>query len=88
MRPLQDKCDPTDYEHLEGLFLTDMGHSIEDIFVEFDPNPIGVASLAQVHVGRLRETGRQVAVKVCGDRLHATLLVQLTLSTVATSSSR
>jgi len=64
MRPLQDKCDPTPYEELKGLFLSDMGQSIDDIFEEFDPVPLGVASLAQVHVGRHRETGKEVAVKL------------------------
>lgn len=64
MRPLQDQCEPTPFEDLEKLFLTDMGKPISDIFEEFDPEPIGVASLAQVHVGRLKETGQEVAVKV------------------------
>lgn len=64
MRPLQDQCVPTAYEDLEKLILSDMGCSIEDLFEEFDPNPIGVASLAQVHVGKLRKSGQRVAIKV------------------------
>ncbi|KAI0081203.1 ABC1-domain-containing protein [Panus rudis PR-1116 ss-1] len=64
MRPLQDQCEPTDYEDVEKLFLSDMGASIDDLFEEFDPKPVGVASLAQVHVGRLRKTGQRVAVKL------------------------
>lgn len=36
-----------------------------DLFEDFDPEPVGVASLAQVHVARLRETGEYVAVKAC-----------------------
>ncbi|EPQ57523.1 ABC1-domain-containing protein [Gloeophyllum trabeum ATCC 11539] len=64
MRPLQDQCEPTPYDDLEKLFLSDMGQTIEDIFDEFDPKPIGVASLAQVHVGRDKESGRRVAVKL------------------------
>lgn len=35
----------------------------EDLFVEFEPTPLGAASLAQVHRAKLRD-GRQVAVKV------------------------
>lgn len=35
-----------------------------DLFVDFDPKPVGVASLAHVHVARLRDTGEKVAVKV------------------------
>lgn len=68
MRPLQDQCEPTPYEKVEELFLTDMGSSISDIFDDFDPVPIGVASLAQVHVGRHKESGQVVAVKVRGSR--------------------
>ncbi|GLB37038.1 putative ABC1-domain-containing protein [Lyophyllum shimeji] len=64
MRPLQDRCEPTPYEAVDALFRLDMGMSITEMFDELDPNPIGVASLAQVHVGRHRETGKQVAVKL------------------------
>lgn len=64
MRPLQDQCEPTPYEHVEALLVSDMGLPISELFEEFDPEPIGVASLAQVHVARLRDSGKQVAVKV------------------------
>ena len=46
------------------MFSSDMGMQIPQLFEDFDPEPIGVASLAQVHVGRHRETGKRVAVKV------------------------
>ncbi|KAI8139954.1 ABC1 family-domain-containing protein [Fennellomyces sp. T-0311] len=64
MAVLQDRCDPTPEEEVRQLFITDYGHPIEDIFDEFDWNPIGVASLAQVHKARLKESGQQVAVKL------------------------
>ncbi|KAI0744860.1 ABC1-domain-containing protein [Earliella scabrosa] len=64
MRPLQDQCEPTPYEDLEKMFISDIGVSIEDYFDEFDSRPIGVASLAQVHVGRLKGSGERVAVKL------------------------
>ncbi|KAF9501491.1 ABC1-domain-containing protein [Pleurotus eryngii] len=64
MKPLQDQCEPTPYEHVEALFVSDMGLPISELFEEFDPEPIGVASLAQVHVARLRDSGKQVAVKL------------------------
>jgi len=64
MRVLQDKCEPTAYEDLETLFLNDMGAPIAELFDDLSPVPIGVASLAQVHVGYHRASGKQVAVKV------------------------
>ncbi|KAF8210303.1 ABC1 family-domain-containing protein [Mycena galopus ATCC 62051] len=64
MKPLQDKCEPTPYEDVEALFRSDMGAPVSDLFDEFDSIPIGVASLAQVHVGRDRKTGKRVAVKL------------------------
>ncbi|KDR75880.1 hypothetical protein GALMADRAFT_248622 [Galerina marginata CBS 339.88] len=64
MKVLQDKCEPTPYEDLESLFMDDMGAPITEIFDDFDPQPIGVASLAQVHVGRHKGSGQRVAVKL------------------------
>lgn len=37
---------------------------MENLFSDFNPNPIGVASLAQVHIAVDKLTGRKVAVKV------------------------
>lgn len=54
MRVLQDRCDPTSPEEIRALFISDYGLPVEDIFEEFDWNPIGVASLAQVHRARLK----------------------------------
>jgi aarF domain-containing kinase len=64
MKVLQDKCEPTLYEDLEALFLKDMGIPIADFFDSFDPKPLGVASLAQVHVGHHKPSGKLVAIKV------------------------
>lgn len=63
MIPLQDKCPESTYEEIDGLFKTDLGKSIDEIFASFDKSPIGVASLAQVHIGILKATGEKVAVK-------------------------
>ncbi|KAF8798703.1 ABC1-domain-containing protein [Phlegmacium glaucopus] len=64
MKVLQDRCEPTPYSALEDLFLVDMGVPITELFDDFDPTPIGVASLAQVHVGHHRASGQRVAVKL------------------------
>ncbi|SCZ91250.1 BZ3500_MvSof-1268-A1-R1_Chr1-2g01286 [Microbotryum saponariae] len=64
MIPLQDQCKATPLAELQQLFLDDAGAPLSTFFSSFDPNPIGVASLAQVHRAILRDTGEQIAVKV------------------------
>ncbi|PRT54767.1 ABC1 family protein MCP2 [Wickerhamiella sorbophila] len=63
MIPLQDKCPTTPYEDVERLILEDEGKPIEELFVSFDREPLGTASLAQVHRAELLD-GTKVAVKV------------------------
>ena len=46
------------------MFLKDTGLSIEDHFEEFERAPIGAASLAQVHLATMKNSGEKVAVKV------------------------
>jgi aarF domain-containing kinase len=62
--PLQDKCPVSSIESIEAMFLEDTSEHISDHFSEFAPLPIGAASLAQVHLATVKETGQQVAVKV------------------------
>lgn len=77
MRPLQDQCLATPYALIDKLFLDDVGVGIKELFDEFDPQPIGVASLAQVHRARDRQTGREVAVKVMHPSLEEYLEVDM-----------
>lgn len=62
--PLQDKCPVSSIESIQEMFIQDTGQTIEELFSSFDPVPTGAASLAQVHIATLRETGQKVAVKV------------------------
>jgi aarF domain-containing kinase len=62
--PLQDQCPVSSYSSIEAMVRHDTGKGLEDFFDEFDTRPIGAASLAQVHVARLKNTGEKVAVKV------------------------
>lgn len=64
MIPLQDRCPQSTMEEIEQLFITDMGVELSEIFSEFNPEPVGVASLAQVHMATLRKNGQKVAVKI------------------------
>ena len=64
LRPCLDACEESSLEDIEQLFYQDNGIRIETVFSEFDPKPIGVASLAQVHTAIHRATGMKVAVKI------------------------
>lgn len=46
------------------MVLKDTGRPLEDYFSEFNVQPIGAASLAQVHIAKMKDTGEEVAVKV------------------------
>ncbi|CDO57955.1 hypothetical protein DV495_001914 [Geotrichum candidum] len=63
MIPLQDCCPVSSIESIDEMMKEDLGVSLQEEFVEFDPVPLGTASLAQVHRARLRSTGEEVAVK-------------------------
>lgn len=63
MTPLQDKCPRSSMEEIEAMFKRDLGSSIEDMFSEFNLTPVGVASLAQVHIATLK-SGQKCAVKI------------------------
>ncbi|MBE3111933.1 MAG: hypothetical protein IMZ46_15750, partial [Acidobacteria bacterium] len=62
--PLQDKCPVSSFDSIREMFERDTGRALTDYFSEFHEEPLGAASLAQVHAAVIRETGQEVAVKL------------------------
>ncbi len=60
---LQDRVAPFPNETARALIEKSLGASVQELFLEFDENPLASASIAQVHAARLRN-GREVVVKV------------------------
>jgi ubiquinone biosynthesis protein len=59
-----DSYPPFPTEQAIAIIERTTGQRLEEIFSEFDPEPIGSASIAVVYQARLRLTGEKVAVKV------------------------
>lgn len=79
MIPLQDKCPKSSMEEIEKLFENDLGLKMNDVFLEFNPEPVGVASLAQVHIATLKN-GQKVAVKIQHPSLKEFVPLDVTLT--------
>jgi ubiquinone biosynthesis protein len=60
---LQDKVPPFPGAEAQAIVEKALGLPVEQIFAEFDTEPLASASIAQVHAARLKD-GREVVVKV------------------------
>lgn len=60
---LQDAVPPAPFEVIAAQVTTELGGPPSELFAEFDPSPLGSASIGQVHAARLH-TGEDVVVKV------------------------
>lgn len=60
---LQDRVPPLSPEEARKVVEREMGAPIDQLFEEFDDEPLGSASIAQVHRARLRD-GPEVALKL------------------------
>ncbi|MER6798332.1 ABC1 kinase family protein [Amycolatopsis mediterranei] len=60
---LQDRVAPAPADAVRALLADELGGSPDDVFAEFDPEPLAAASVAQVYRAKLR-SGEDVVVKV------------------------
>ncbi|MTE00342.1 2-polyprenylphenol 6-hydroxylase [Paracoccus sp. YIM 132242] len=63
LRMLQDRLPPFPTHQAKEIIQADLRQPVDQLFSEFS-EPVAAASIAQVHRARIRETGREVAVKV------------------------
>ncbi|KAJ6888844.1 hypothetical protein NC652_029824, partial [Populus alba x Populus x berolinensis] len=61
---LYDRAPATPFDAVKLVLEKELGRSIEDIFERFDVEPLGSASIAQVHRARLKGDKSDVVVKV------------------------
>uniref|UniRef100_A0A0N4Z628 Protein kinase domain-containing protein n=1 Tax=Parastrongyloides trichosuri TaxID=131310 RepID=A0A0N4Z628_PARTI len=64
MSDLFSEAPKTEFKDVRMMIENNLKQPIEEIFSDFNPEPVGSASLGQVHVATLKETGEKVAVKV------------------------
>lgn len=73
---LQDSIEPFPFEDVERIVMRELGARINRVFAEFEPEPLGAASLGQVHFARLR-SGQPVVVKVQRPGIREKIILDL-----------
>ena len=63
LRKLQDKVEPFSREGIRQLVEEELGRPVDEVFSDFDDQPLAAASIAQVHRATLKD-GRKVVLKI------------------------
>lgn len=79
---LRDRVPGLPLAQIRPLIETELGAPLEQLFAAFDPEPVGAASIAQVHRARL-PGGDEVVVKVQYPWLAESLAADLALARIA-----
>jgi len=75
---LQDEAPPVPFPQIEERIEEELGRPLEELFREFEEEPLAAASLAQVHRAVLKDKdGSEVAVKVLRPGIHEIIRADL-----------
>nr|CAD2132431.1 unnamed protein product [Meloidogyne enterolobii] len=72
---LHSNAPESNFEEIKSVFEKSTSRNLDDVFDEFNSQPCGAASLAQVHKARLKSTGEYVAVKLQHPMLERVVLL-------------
>ena len=64
LKMLRDNTPVTPFDEIRKVIEGELGKSLDEVYSEFNEEPLGSASIGQVYKATLKETGMDVAVKV------------------------
>lgn len=73
---LQDAVPPVPWEAIRDVLTQELGRPPEEVFASIDSEPLGAASLGQVHAARLAD-GAEVVIKVQRPNIQPTIATDL-----------
>jgi len=79
MREMYEMAPTSPWEEVKRTLEHEIGQPIEDVFESLDQTPVSSASIAQVHIGRLKN-GDKVAVKIQHEWLKEDLAIDIKLT--------
>lgn len=74
---LCDQAPATQYNVVKAVIEEELGQSIDELFERFDVNPLGSASIAQVHRARIKGEKSDIVVKVQHPGVHGLMMTDI-----------
>ncbi|KAK1627712.1 hypothetical protein QYE76_002027 [Lolium multiflorum] len=72
-----DRAPPVPYSEIESILLEELQRPLDSVYEYIDPVPIASASIAQVHGARLKNSQKDVVIKVLKPGIEDTLVADL-----------
>ncbi|TVP79294.1 MAG: AarF/ABC1/UbiB kinase family protein [Puniceicoccaceae bacterium] len=73
LKKLRSDVERQPFEKIEPVALKELGRPLDEVFVDFDPEPVAAGSLGQVYRAKLVSTREEVAVKIQRADIHKTI---------------